>query len=232
MRCGDSIAHSFSRLFVARCFRIRSLPAYSELDLDVIHALRSWSHSQLPHRLMAPLVAVDKYTRTFSQLDSRGFFDFIVALVHVDPSGAGIDASPKTNFTTPIAYVWDGTDLPAGTRLQRAVLPPSTPLPVAPGTTPGKFDAEKHKPAVTPSFGTVMPLAYHPAAQAWFNVPLSSAAPTFVHLRNIVFECDRDGAFYLKFQQKSKIYPLEATDPKVERMMGSAERRVHEEARV
>lgn len=79
------------------------------------------------------------YHRDFSQLSDRGFFDLICGIVSYDMNGG------ETPERGPVAYIWDGTDLPLSVVLQRRGL-----------------SIEQSVPGVVlPRFGSVLPISFH-----------------------------------------------------------------------
>lgn len=167
-------------------------PAYSEIDPDIVHELRAWSHSQLESRLggsgagggvasvgvgagvsssFGPLR--DRYTRTISQLESNGFFDIICTIVFVDPSGG--QQFEQTSKSTvgghvvggggvgqAIAYIWDGTDLQTNVRFQRRLLMSGIEL-------PSPSSSSSHHRLLTPRFGSIIPVSYFLTNQPQFE---------------------------------------------------------------
>jgi len=254
---------------------------YSSIDADIVEDLRSWSHAQL-HRIRAP-PQPDRWTRTLSQLESRGFFDFICALIAIDLSGESIQnavsnvTSPTGGLTkpltaplgmtsvnpTPLAYIWDGTDVMPRLfpQLQRPPLPNAFNI-------ASKVHLPGNESLLTPQYGSIMAMGFHslnasalmlpgvpvcdgrtltaqgiasatgvasagPFGTASATPETRTAAPTFVHLRNIVCEVDGRGAFYIKFGQKSKIFKLDASDHRVDQMMRNyAARKAREQAQL
>ena len=182
---------------------------------------------------------ISGYHRTFAQLDQRGFFDFVCAIIHVDPTGSQLDPISIGSFATGMAYIWDGTDLANGIKMQRRILPPGMELPTSTGGAK----------SFTPRLGSVLPISYFPQAQHYFDeamgksrtvppqlqslsAPSSSVLPPpcFALLRNIPWECDGRGEFFLKLSSKSKLFPLQPDDPQVVRMMDRYSGRLAEEA--
>jgi hypothetical protein len=172
------------------------------------------------------------YHRNLADLLDRGFFDFIVGIVRYDMDGG---EAPERG---PVAYIWDGTDVPSNVMLQRKCLPNSANCELL--------------PSGVPRYGSVVPLSFHASAASELRleplfelktadtVPLaeaSSAAATsasfafpeeihelktrlqWVRLRNVVVEFDAAGSMYMKYQRKSQAFQLASTGSSVQKLL-------------
>jgi hypothetical protein len=164
----------------------KSSDTYSEVDPEIVDALRKWSaHSN--YRLSAITSAASSSSSSASasatatsaaaaQLErfpatpicqlnklQNPFFDLYCAVVHVDRSGLLMSppAAQPGSFNrappvVPVVYVWDGTDLPRSLRFQRPLL--ANGITLLPSPTSGTQTSLASGPVVTPRYGSLLPL--------------------------------------------------------------------------
>jgi len=192
-------------------------------------------------------------SHTIAELDRlpKAFFDMYCAVVHTDPSGTFVPHPPQTQQgqtqaggrtlapppAVPLAYVWDGTDLPSTIRFQRPLLPNGIHLPL-----PGHATADSSQSALpfappvpmSPRWGSILPLALpQPGMLERFLPPKGAAGkPFFVKLRNVPLAAGPDGSgHYMHMTRLSHVDVLPSSDPHVVRMMQAyAARQAREQA--
>lgn len=230
------------------------LLAYSEVDEEIVRELRQWSKAKLDFRLSAAPATQDKYQReclrTFSKLDTLPgqYVDAFCAIICTDTSGTlpqrmGVAANAVSAAAglpaVPIAYVWDGTDLPASIKLQRPLLPNRREIPIAsaaaggPSTAAGAASSSSDA-IVTPRFGSILPLVLTQANALDSFLPRAGTPPTqflFVRLQNVIFKCGPDGLHYLQFFKLSRLRHLTPADPTIKLMLQSAHTTQHRHLR-
>ena len=131
------------------------------------------------------------------------------------------DSSSTAPPSPPLAYIWDGTDLPRSLRLQRGLLPNGMEIPSTSADARQQALSFSARATGTPRFGSIIPIALFGAIDQFSPPGLPHGKPIFAHLRNIALTRGPDGLSYLQFTKYSRFMKLEQSDTSIDAMLKS-----------